>query len=95
MQFDETGNRIPTSDSDYIWIGGMIGNRNLPNVAPAVNAAIIPFKVLPQRALDNTLSCLKEGVDNNFIPAFFIIASAATMLGYTGLEAINNHRPTR
>ena len=85
---DETGNKISTSDSEYIWIGGMIGNRNLPNVAPASDAAIVPCKVVPHDALGNTLHCLKEAVDNNFVPAFFIIASAGMAVHY---EVVNNN----
>ena len=37
---------------------------------------------MPQDALDSTLSCLKEAVDNNFVPAFFIIASAGMAIHY-------------
>jgi hypothetical protein len=38
---NEDGEIIPAAESEYIWIGGMIGNRRLPNVAPAQDAAFV------------------------------------------------------
>ena len=33
-QFDSEGMKISNVQSEYIWLGGKIGKRNLPNVAP-------------------------------------------------------------
>ena len=94
MQFNEDGIRIPVSESEYIWISGMIGNRQLSNVAPAFDAAIIPLKESAQQALIDTLSCLKQAVGNNFASAFFTIASAGMCLHYENVIEIYGMCPT-
>ncbi len=35
-----------------------------------------------QNALDNTLVCLKQAVNNNYVPAFMLIASAGLAMHY-------------
>ena len=55
--------------------------------APASDAAKVPLRLSPQAVFTNTLTTLKEAVDNNFIVAFFVIASAAMGMHY---EAIIN-----
>ena len=82
VHYDENGERIPVIDSEYIWLGGMISNRSLANVASASDAASIPLLSSPQAALDQTLTCLRKAVDNNYMPAFFLIASAGMAVHY-------------
>ncbi len=82
VHLDENGDHIPISDSEYIWLGPMISNRSLANVAPASHAALIPLRCSPKTALDRTLTCLKQAVDNNFVPAFFVIAAAGMAVHY-------------
>lgn len=82
VHLDENGDRIPIHESEYIWLGPMITNRSLPNVAPASDAAFIPSLSSPKAALDRTLTCLKQAVDNNYIPAFFVIAAAGMAVHY-------------
>lgn len=36
--------------------------------------------------LDNTLMCLKEAVQNNFVPAFMLIASAGMSMHYEYIQ---------
>ena len=50
-----------------------------PNIAPA---SLIPLISAPTTALYNTLTCLQQAVDNNFTPAFFVIASAGMVVHY-------------
>lgn len=78
----EDGELIPTKESPFIWIGGMVGNRKISNVAPTGDAALVPLLALPQQALDDTLMLLKRAVSNNFIAAFFLVASAGMALHY-------------
>ena len=72
----------------------MIGNRNLTNVAPPTDAASVPLKTEPLVALDRTLACLQKAVDNNFIPAFFVIASAGMAMHYETIQEIYGMCPT-
>ena len=51
MQFDSEGVRISNVQSEYIWLGGRIGKRNLPNVAPPTDAAVVPALAEPLDAL--------------------------------------------
>ncbi len=82
VQLDECGSRILPIDSEYIWLGTMTGNRNLASVAPASDAASIPLFTSPQSTLDETLTCLRQAVANNYTPAFFLIASAGMAVHY-------------
>ena len=82
VHLDEDGQRIPVSDSEYIWLGAMITESCLPNVAPAADAAVIPLASPPKATLNRTLSSLQKAVDNNYIPAFFVIASAGMAVHY-------------
>lgn len=82
VQLTEDGELIPSTETEYIWLGGMVGNRALSNVAPADDAAIVPLMTTAQKALDATLSCLKTAVRNNFVAAFFLISSAGMALHY-------------
>ncbi len=82
VHLDENGKRINTIDSEYIWLGSLASSRSLTHVAPASDAALIPLLSSPQAALDKTLTCLRQAVDNNFTPAFFVIASAAMAVHY-------------
>ncbi len=68
MHLNENGKRINIIDS--------ASSRTLTHVAPASEAALIPLLSSPQAALDKTLTCLRQAVDNNFTPAFFVIALA-------------------
>ena len=72
----------------------MIGNRNLPNVAPASDAAKIPLKVTPKVALDTTLTSLKEAVANNFVPAFILIASVGMAIHFETVQEVYGMCPT-
>ena len=60
---------------------GMTGNRNLSNVGPASDAVKISLKAA---AIAHTLTCLKEAVNNNFVPAFTLIASAGMTMHFEG-----------
>ena len=82
VHLDENGECIPISDSNYIWLGSMVSNRRLMNVAPATDAAFIPLRCSPQHAFEETLSSLRLAVDNNYVPAFIFIASASMALHY-------------
>ena len=82
VHLDENGEHIPISDSNYIWLGSMVSNRRLMNVAPATDAAFIPLRCSPQHAFEETLSSLRLAVDNNYVPAFIFIASASMALHY-------------
>lgn len=82
VHLNENGDQIPTIDSDYIWLGTMASSQSLPNIAPASDAALIPLISAPTTAFDNTLTCLQQAVDNNFTPAFFVIASAGMAVHY-------------
>lgn len=94
VHMDNTGATIPTESSKYIWLGSMIGNRNLPNIAPPFEACYIPMKNSPQVALDKTLLSLKEAVDNNYLSAFFLIASAGMSMHYDYILNIYGMCPT-
>jgi hypothetical protein len=82
VHLNEDGEHIPINDSEYIWLGPMITNRTLPNVAPASDAASVPNVCLPLKAFEETLVSLKVAVDNNYVPAFFVLASAGMGLHY-------------
>ncbi len=82
VHLNENGEQIPAIDSEYIWLGAMAGRRSLPNIAQASDAALIPLSSSPKTALDKTLACLRRAVDNNFTPAFFVIASAGMAVHY-------------
>ena len=56
-QFDSEGMKISNVQSEYIWLGGKIGKRNLPNVAPPTDAALVPAEASPGVALRDTLQC--------------------------------------
>ena len=94
VHLDECGNRLSTDMSEYIWLGAKIGNRNLPNVAPPSDAAVIPLNNEPKVALDRTLNSLKQAVDNNFIPAFVLISSTAMSMHYERILEIYGMCPT-
>ena len=68
--------------SKFIWLGPMVNTRSLANVAPASDAAIVSMQSTPLKELDNTLASLQLAVDNNFLPAFFVLASAGMALHY-------------
>ncbi len=89
-----SGIKVAQEDSEFIWLGSMIGNRKLPNVAPASDAALIPEKTTPQDALDNTLVCLKQAVNNNYVAAFVLIASAALAMHYETVLSVYGMCPT-
>ncbi len=72
----------------------MIGNRKLPNVAPAHDAAIVPQKMTAQQALDNTLICLKQAVNNNFVAAFMLLASGGLAMHYETILSVYGMCPT-
>lgn len=82
VHLNEDGERIPICDSEYVWLGSMISNRSLPNVAPASDAADIPMISSPLNAFEKTITCLKASVDNNYVPAFVFIASAGMAVHY-------------
>ena len=82
IQVDDNGDLITPDESPYIWIGGMIGNRNFGNVAPAEDAAIIPSMYTSENVFNETLGLLKGAVGNNYLSAFFTIASASMALHY-------------
>ncbi len=42
VQLTGSGIKVAQEDSEFIWLGSMIGNRKLPNVAPASDAALVP-----------------------------------------------------
>lgn len=94
VQLNDLGETIPSDEAEYIWLGGMIGNRNLPNVAPASDAAKIPLKVTPKVALDTTLTSLKEAVANNFVPAFILIASVGMAIHFETVQEVYGMCPT-
>ena len=82
FQLNSDGDIIPNKASKYIWLGPMVNTRSLANVAPATDAAIVPMMSKPLEAFEGTLASLKVAVDNNFLPAFFVIASAGKALHY-------------
>ena len=82
VHLNEEGESIPVSDSEFIWLGPMLNGRVLSNVAPSSDAASIPMRCLPLNAFEATLSSLRTAVDNNYLPAFFVIASAGMALHY-------------
>ncbi len=92
--FNEDGDRIEPIDSNYIWLGTMVGRRQFNNVAPATDTANIPFRNPPGLCLDNTLASLKSTVNNNYLPAFFLIASACMSIHYESIMDIHGMCPT-
>ena len=82
VHFNEEGKPIQLSDSKYIWLGSMLSNRTLSNVAPASDAALIPLRLKPEDAFEKTLLSLKQAVHNNYVPAFMLIASAGMAVHY-------------
>lgn len=82
IHLKEDGETIPASHSEYIWLGGMVSGRALANVAPSTDAACVPMHSPPLDAFETTLKSLKTAVDNNYLPAFFVIASAGMALHY-------------
>ena len=69
--FDENGDRILSLDSEYIWLGDIVGKRNS-----------IPFMNLPKSTPDKTFLRLKEAVNNNFLGTNFMNASAGMAVHY-------------
>ena len=49
IQLTGSGVKIPPDDSEFIWLGSMTGNRKLPDVAPATDAAFVPQKSSQQQ----------------------------------------------
>ena len=82
VQLNDNGKLIPNEDSKFIWLGPMVNSRSLAIVAPASDAATVPMQSTPLMALDVTLTSLQLAVDNNFLPAFFVLASAGMALHY-------------
>ena len=82
IHLNEVGESIPVSHSEYIWLCPKLSGRTLANVAPSSDAASVPMRSLPLNAFEVTLKSLKTAVDNNFLPAFFVIASACMALHY-------------
>ena len=78
---DENGVKIDPKISDYYWVGSLLGNRKLHNVAAAADAAVISVED-PDSAWCNLLSALKKAVHNNFMPAFFMLGAAAMAMHY-------------
>ena len=85
LTFNDDGDIITTTESPYIWLGGMIGNRNFHNVAPAGDAAVVPNQATPINCLNTTLDLLKNAVSNNYTASFFVIASAGMALHYEAI----------
>lgn len=94
VHMDKTGNRIPAEQSEYIWLGKRIGNRNLPNVASPSDASFVPNNHPPITAIEITLRSLKNAVDNNYIAAFILIASAGMSMHYECIQEIYGMCPT-
>ncbi len=92
--FNIDGDRIDPVDSSYIWLGTMVGKRQFSNMAPATDAATIPFFNPPDMCLNNTLKSLKSAVNNNYLPAFFLIASACMCSHYESIMDIYGMCPT-
>lgn len=77
----KNGHKIDPKMSDYYWLGSLIGNRKLLNVAAAADAAVVS-KQDPTIAWSNLLRALKKAVDNNFMSAFFMLGAAAMAIHY-------------
>lgn len=60
----------------------MLSGRTLANVAPSSDATSVPMHSSPLNAFETTQKSLKTAVDNNYLPAFFVIPSAAMALHY-------------
>lgn len=94
VHLDSFGNRISPDRSEYIWLGSIVGKRNLPNVAPTFDAASIPLQISPSEAINQTLSALKSAVRNNFTPAFTLIASVGMSMHYECIMKMYGMCPT-
>ena len=81
-ELKEDGESIPVSHSEYIWLGPMLSGHTFANVAPSSDAASVPMHSSPLNAFEATLKSLKTAVDNYYLPAFFVIASAGMALHY-------------
>ena len=83
VQFHSNGEKLSVNESPYVWLGALIGRRNLPGVPINSDAAIMPDKTEdPKEALSCTLQALKAAVDNNYVPAFMVIAAALLCTHY-------------
>jgi hypothetical protein len=82
IQVNDYGDLITSDESPFIWIGGMVGNRNFATIAPPEDAATIPALNTPEKVFNETLGLLKKAVGNNYLSSFFFIASAAMALHY-------------
>ena len=82
MQFHSNGEKLSVNESHYVWLGSLIGRRNLPGVPINSDAAIMPDNTEdPKEALSCTLQALKAVVDN-YVPAFMVIAAALLCTHY-------------
>ena len=77
----EEAQLIPWHQQEYIWLGSMIGSRELTNVALSTDAAHVTDED-PYTAAHSTLSAMKKAVNNNFVAAFAVLGSFCMGIHY-------------
>ena len=91
---NEDGEFLPPERREYVWLGDMVGNRILKNIALPSDAASISTDADPNDVFDETLIALKEAVNNNFVPAFTILGSAAMGMHYEAIHTVYGMCPS-
>lgn len=90
---NENGEVIPQLQRDYIWLGSLIKNRKLSNVALATDAAVVTPGD-PYFTFAATLRALKAAVGNNYMPAFMLIAAGSMGMHYESVMDTYGMCPT-
>lgn len=94
VQIDENGDFIPVDQQQYIWLGDIIGNRIVKNVANPGDAAIIDRERDPEIVFYESLKALKKAVNNNYIPGFLLLGSAVIGMHYEDVQSVYGMCPT-
>ena len=87
------GHLIPPEESQYIWLGPLVGNRRITNVALQSDFSNCSLAD-PNEVFCSTLIALKEAVGNNFIAAFTILGAGAMGMHYESVIAKYGMCPT-
>jgi hypothetical protein len=81
---NEDGELISPEDSEYIWLGPLLGHRKLSGVAPSSDAALVNAND-PNATMARLLVALKEAVGNNFVAAFMMFGAGAIGMHYESI----------
>ena len=93
-QIDEDGEFIPVDQQQYIWLGDIIGNRVIKNVANPGDAAIVNRESDPETVFDESLKALKKAINNNYVPGFMLLGSAVMGMHYENIQSVYGMCPT-